>query len=296
LPRQSGASAREAAARLRSPAGRQLAAVLDAGGIPDPRPSVSRAGAESTVTLTITPEAARWGEHVKRIWELPDPAALGHAWYLDAAQLGIWAWALPSHRDVVAAHALPILTGIVSPWRIQGPVAEFISALPDMDGPAGPATSLALCYALAAHHPENRAAGTEALVGFARTGNLDARALGETLGTLCRDGSLMLGRICEGLRAAADSGADALVWDTARAALPALLASRARDTPRLLAVGADSAARLGARDAVRGLNAISAASGSSRLIIEARRLETVLSGPDTPDNSTGLAARGGSPK
>lgn len=277
LPRRSESSTREAAARLRSPAGRQFAAALDAGGVPDPRPAISWAGTGSTVALTATPEAARWGEHVERIWELPDPAAtLGHAWYQETDQLSVWVWALPSHRDVVAAHALPILTAILNPWRIRGPIGEFISALPDLDGPVGPATNLALCCALAAQHPENRAAGAEALVGFARTGGLDAQALGETLATLSRDGSLMLGRICDGLRVAADSGADALVWDTARAALPALLASRARHTHQLLAVAADSAARLGARDAVQGLDAISAASGSSRLIAEARRLRAVL--------------------
>jgi hypothetical protein len=43
-----------------------------------------------------------------------------------------------------------------------------------------------------------------------------------------------------------------------------------------LAVAADSAARLGARDAVQGLDAISAAPRSSRLIVEARRLGAVL--------------------
>jgi hypothetical protein len=278
LPRQSESKTREAAARLHSPAGHQLAIVLDGGGIPDPRPTICWAGTKSTVTLTITPEGALWGEHVKRIWELPDPTVtLGDAWYHETAQLGVWAWALPSHRDVAVAHALPILTSIVNPWRIRGPIAEFISALPDLDGPVGPATNLALCFALAAQHPENRAAGAEALVGFAPIGCLDTQALGETLATLSGDGSLMLGRICDGLRVAADSGAHALVWDTARAALPVLLASQARHTHRLLAVAADSAARLGARDAVQGLDAISAASGSSRLVVEARRLKTVLS-------------------
>ncbi len=277
LPRQSGSPAREAAARLSSPAGRELAIILGTGGIPDPRSTISWAGTESAVTLTATPETARWGEHVQRIWELPDPArTIGGAWYHEAAQLRTWAWALPSHRDIVVAHALPVLTGIVNPGRIRGPIAEFISALPDLDGPCGPATNLALCCALAAQHPENRAAGAEALAGFARTGGLDARALGETLATLSCDGSLMLGRICDGLRVAADSGAHALVWDTARAALPALLASSARHTHQLLAVAADSAARLGARDAVQGLDAISAAPRSSRLIVEARRLGAVL--------------------
>lgn len=277
LPRQSGSTARAAAARLRSPAGRQLAIALNAGGVPDPCPAISWAGAGSTVTLTATPEAGRWGEHVKRIWELPNPAAtIGDAWYHEASQLRVWAWALPSHREVVVAHALPVLTGILNPWRIWAPIGEFISVLPDLDGPVGPATNLALCCALAAHHPEDRAAGVEALVGVARTGGLDTRALGETLATLSCDGSLMLGRLCDGLRVAANSGAHALVWDTARAALPALLASRARHTHRLLAVAADSAARLHARDAVQGLDAISAASGSSRLIVEARRLRAVL--------------------
>lgn len=87
------------------------------------------------------------GEHVQCIWELPDPAAtIGDAWYHEAAQLRVWAWALPSHRDVVVAHALPVVTGIVNPGRIEGPIAEFISALPDLDGPCGPATNLALVH------------------------------------------------------------------------------------------------------------------------------------------------------
>jgi hypothetical protein len=276
LPRRSGSPTRGAAARLRSPAGRQFALALDAGGVPDPRPAIAWAGTESMVALTPAPEAAQWGEHLTRIWELPDQSAAIDAWYQEAPQLRVWAWTLPSHRDVVVAHALPVLTGIAHPGWSRGPIAEFIAALPDMDGPAGPATNLALCYALAAERPEHRAAGAEALVGFARTGGLDGRALGETIAILCRDGSLILGRICDGLRVAADSGTHALVWAISRAALPGLLDSRARHTHRLLAVAADSAARLGARDTIKGLDAISAAPGSSQLIVEARRLRAVL--------------------
>lgn len=216
------------------------------------------------------------------MWELrwePDLSARIFNQHLyEGFQLRVWAWALPSHRDVVVAHALPVLTGIAHPGWVVGPIAEFISALPDFDGPAGPAINIALCCALAAQRAEHRAAGAEALVGFARTGGLDARALGETLATLSSDGALVLGRICDGLRVAADSGAHAFVWDTARAALPVLLASRARHTHQILAVAADNAARLGARVTVQGLDETCAASGSSRLIAEARRLRTVLAG------------------
>jgi Family of unknown function (DUF6493) len=277
LPRQVGSAPRQAAAALTSPAGRLLEATIGAGGLPDPDIRVTYDGTASAVALAAAPGMTQWGKHLTRIWDLPDPInTVGAAWYREAAQLRVWAWALPSHRDVTVSHALPVLNGIVYPERIYGPVAEFIALLPDLGGPAGPATNIALCYALAAHQPEHRASGVDALIGFARTGELDGAAFGQTLATLARDGPVMLGRICAGLGLAGDSGAHSLVWHAARAALPALLASGTRDCHRLLAVAADCAARLGARDKIEGLGAAAAGTRSNRLTVEARRLQAAL--------------------
>lgn len=268
VPRQVDDQARKAARTLGSPAGRMLADLLDAGGAPDP---------QSTLRM---PAVALHGDPLlppyEAIWNLPDPAQT--AWYPEAPQLKVWAWALPSHREVVAAHAIPVLSVTLLPVRVWGPTAQFVAGLPETDGRAGPATCMAVLYALSAHYAEDRAAGVEALIGFAANGALDETACGDLLGTLAQAGKIKLGRIADGLTLAARSGAPSLVWNIVRAALPTLLTADTRDTHRLLALAADTAVDLGIRAEIEELTPIAARSGTTRLIAESRRLKGVLGG------------------
>jgi Family of unknown function (DUF6493) len=297
LPRYADERVIAAATRLISPAGKAFAAALRHGGIPDPVPSLtSDRWGETAVTLSVDPRAPVGGDLLPAIWELDDPwtvneptiritlrngrferrperAHRSSEWFSEAAELLVWAHALPSHREVAAAHATAILIGGIEPPRVYGPIDQFITRLPDMQGPAGPAVNLAIICALTAHDPARRAAAVDALTGFARTGGLDGAALGRQLST---ENAVMLNRVAAPLQSAAEAGANALVWQIASAALPGLLGPGTRGTHQLLTVAANVAAGLGIRGHIDGLAEAAANPKAGRLRTEARRLQQAL--------------------
>jgi len=212
------------------------------------------------------------------VWELTDPfGTTWDTWYAEGAELLAWAYALPSHREVAAAHALPILSRARLPGRMYVPLEQFVALLPERQGPAGTAVGLTLAYAMAAQEPPLRAAATEALIGFAGHGGLDTTDLGTQIADLVSRKVIMPRRVADCLETAVASGAARVVWEITSAALPALLKARTRDTHRLLSIASDTAARLGVRGHIDGLADIAAAPGSSRLLITARRLHDQLS-------------------
>ena len=277
LPRDIDTAVARRARGLRSPAGSLLADVLAAGAVADPSTTV--ADAASATVVTLRPDADPPGQVLPLIWGLTDPfGTTWETWYAEAAELLIWAYALPSHREVAAAHALPVLSRARLPGRIHGPLERFVALLPDLQGPAGTAIGLALAYAMAAHEPSLRAAAIEALIGFSRRSDLDTANLGTQVGDLASRKVIVTSRMAECLETAATSGATEVVWEITRAALPALLKSRARDSHRLLSIASDAAARLGVRGRIDGLADVAATPGSSRLVVTARRLQAQLSG------------------
>lgn len=281
LPRSADEQVIAAAARLRSGAGCALADVLRRGAVPDP---LTELGHDSRGVLLVNsgvpgvapvkmrpdPEAPVTEEPLPAIWELREYDDV--AW--PARELLVWAHALPSHREVVAAHALQVMSRVDFGLGWMRPDVRFVAGLPDMQGPAGPAVVLTVAYSLFAHDPAQRAAAVEALTGFAQRGGIGGTAVGRMLGEMK---AVWPGRVAECLRsAAADPAARPLAWQIASAAIPGILRSGTRDTHRLLSVTADLAVQLGVRADIDGLAQAAAAKGSTSLAKEARRLHALM--------------------
>jgi len=295
LPRDDGQQLIPAAARLRSPAGRALADVMRRGAVTDPLtelarerdgtlvadryvPRVTSAPLASPVTMRIDRSAPRPADPLARIWKL---AAYTWTSVFPQRELLIWAHALPSHREIAAAHALFVICGMDRVPERMRPDGRFVAGLPHMHGPAGPAVALALAHCLSAHEARHRAAAVEALTGFGRSSGgagahqgLDGGLVGRILVEMQ---TTRFGRVAECLQSAgADPGTRVLAWQIASAAIPGLLRSGARDTHRVLSVAAELAAATGAHGHIDGLAEAAARSGSSRLSTEARRLHALL--------------------
>lgn len=292
LPRLPGEAAVGAADRLRSPAGRMLADHLRRGH-PDP---VSRLLVGRIVPRTRWMWPARPAGDVALAaldgppvdptrlatlaMSLPDPfLRAGRVTRTDVALgMGLWPTALPSHPEVLAAHALLAVCDLPAAPGTPSTRA-LVAALPQLDGPPGQGVWAALGYTLGAADAADRTAAADALVGLAARG-CDGAPAGDVLARLVIDVGLKLGRVAASLADAQRTGpaVSAFIWQLAAAALPTLLEQGVRDTHRLVAVAADAAATVGARGGLAGLAAVSARGGSSRLVTEARRLERVLAG------------------
>jgi hypothetical protein len=143
-----------------------------------------------------------------------------------------------------------------------------------------------VAYGLGARHPEDRLAAVDALLTLATRGQLVPEQMGAALGRLVRGGAVKPLRLAESARTAAATGANSTLWGVLRHVLPVLLADLAAEDwarPRrglgdLLAVAAACAERSGARGDMPYLAPTAARRGSSRLVAEARRLHTALTG------------------
>jgi hypothetical protein len=183
--------------------------------------------------------------------------------------------ALPSHREVVAAYALPTLAGQADTDSGRD-AAQLLPLLAECEGPCGPAVALALVYGLTAHQLADRVAAVDALIAFGSAAQGDQ--IGRELGEGCAAGMLTLNRAASALRQAADAGAVETVWHICRAALPALLTE---DKPRpgcadLLEVADLCAAALGVRGPIPEVVARAQRGGSSKLATQARKLAETL--------------------
>jgi hypothetical protein len=280
------------ATRLASPAGRALADHLRRGHVDPPGrmllgkivPRMRRmwpshpTGEVGLVALDgPPPDPASLGTLAL---SLPDPFLLAGHVHRFAARLdmGLWPTALPAHPEALAAHALIALCDLPeSTGSLQ--TRSLVTALPGLDGPIGPAVALAVAYSLGAQDPPDRTAGADAVVGLAGRGEAGG-PVGAVVAELVTRTGLKVGRVAGALAEAsrAGPGVAEFVWQLAATALPTLLERGVRDTHRLVAVAADAAALIGARDRVDGLAEVAALGGSSRLVTEARRLDRVLTG------------------
>ncbi|MEU4168799.1 DUF6493 family protein [Streptomyces sp. NPDC026665] len=193
-----------------------------------------------------------------------------------------WIAVVPGRRELVAARLLrDFSTAVLEDGRVG---AAVLPLLAEADGTAGEALHLCVAYGLGARHPEDRLAAVDALLVLAARGQLDAGRLGADLGELVRRGTLKKSRLAESIRTAAATGAYATVWAVLRGLLPVVLADLAdgaggaavRGLGDLLAVAADCAERSGARDDLPHLAGAAGQRGSSRVVIQARRLRTAL--------------------
>lgn len=273
------------AAALGTPAGERLAERLRSGGLGQPRFRVvtvdRRARAQQydwwydnlPERRTLVETAPREGAD--------DPLQLltVPAWPVGTAEpkwSNLWSAALPGHRGVLAAHALPRIAATADQDLRDG--RGILPALAECTGVPGPALHLALAYGLCARHEEDRVAAVDALLMLAAAGDLDAAEVGRHFGTLAADGRITLSRATGPLRDAVTAGARLSTWRLLATALPALLATPAppRGTPDLLTLAAEAATATGVRLDVPGLADVVARGGGNRLVTEARRLTSAL--------------------
>jgi hypothetical protein len=204
---------------------------------------------------------------------LPDPERHWRGYDEWGPMIECWPAALPSQRDVVAAHLVPHLAHRMNSRGSDGPLLPLLA---QADGPVGAGTHLALAYGLGAELPINRAYAVDALLTLATRGQLDGTALGKLTGDLVDRGDLVLNRVVPALRDAARSGAAQQVWELLTAALPRLWThNRVAD---LVELAVELAQRLRPGGQVDGLVEVAARKGSSRAVTEAKRLVAALTG------------------
>ncbi|GIG00435.1 DUF7824 domain-containing protein [Catellatospora citrea] len=277
LPRAADPATATAAGRLRSPAGIALAQRLR-DGHPDPvttrlvqAPGLWGTGPAARGVVSLTPPADA-GPIERRLFTLTPPQRVGHQ---PAGDPATWVAMLPSHREVVAAWSLPnIAAGADS--GAGGGVRLLLPMLAEISGPIGPAVTLAVAYALAAGHAVSRAAAVDALIGFDAA--LDRAAVGREFGWLGAAGLVKVKRAAATLNDAARAGAVAGVWELCRAALPELLRAESPQpgVADVVEVACRCAVSLGVRGSIAMVDGTAARGGSSRVVVEARKLAAAL--------------------
>ncbi|WP_426512228.1 DUF6493 family protein [Dactylosporangium sp. McL0621] len=189
----------------------------------------------------------------------------------------LWPGILPWHRGLVAGFALADAAATADMDQRGG--AGVLPLLAETAGDGGPALPIAVAYALAARHEADRLAAVDALLLLAADGAFDAETAGRYLGLLATAGAVTVNRAVQPLRDAAGAGARLSVFRLLAAALPALLGAEPppRGTPDLLTLAAETAAAGPGRVEIAGLAELTARKGSSRLVVEARRLAKAVS-------------------
>ncbi|MFC7242362.1 DUF6493 family protein [Catellatospora aurea] len=286
LPRETDPQVVTAALRLRSPAGAAFARWIS-GPVPDPVSLRREQLADPRRTIW------NWQDQpsVRRVVALdpPDPAGPLVREVMtvvgddrptsspgDIEEPQLWTAALPSHREVVAASALPILAANADLDFDGGGLLP--AHLAECGGPVGPAVHLALAYGLAARSAADRIAAVDGLLGLAATGDLDAAAVGRELGELAAAGVLKVNRFASALDEAAQAGAVAGVWAIAVAALvPLVELDKARPaTADLMALAVRCGRACGAAHLPPEVSALAERGGSSRLVAQARELRALV--------------------
>ncbi|BCJ75884.1 hypothetical protein CS0771_54280 [Catellatospora sp. IY07-71] len=189
---------------------------------------------------------------------------------------GLWAGALPSHRDVVAGWVLARLAMSADSSGGAHGSAAVLPLLAESHGPTGAATSLALVYGMTAPQAVDRVATVDAIIGFG-TG-VNWLEVGDDLGDCVSAGSIKLDRAADTLRSAAEAGAVDAVWQICAGALPHLLTT---PKPRpgiadILQLATRCARAIGRRGHIAGLAEVAARGGGSGYVTAARDLHAVL--------------------
>ncbi|WP_439659099.1 hypothetical protein ACSHWB_43090 [Lentzea sp. HUAS TT2] len=202
---------------------------------------------------------------------LPDPEKHWYGHNEWGVMIEWWPAVLPVQREVIAAHLVPHLASRRESKGDDGPV---LPALAEAHGPIGIATHLALAYGLGAEATVGRANAVDALLILAARDQFDGKALGEVVGRLLERGDLALNRVVPCLRDTARSGAAAQIWDVLVATLPkAWSHNRVAD---LVELAVELAQQLKPGGTVDGLAEVAARKGSSKAVVQARRLESAL--------------------
>ncbi|MGW3446104.1 DUF7825 domain-containing protein [Streptomyces sp. NPDC001076] len=275
------------ASELGTPEGERLARRLSAGEatLPgsDRRTSGPRILIESDEVQELGTEFPEAFRRLGRPFTASD--AVRHCYHWGQENHRHWLATLPELRELVAVRLVHDLSE--SALDDQRGAAAVLPLLAESGGAAGESTHLCVAYGLGARHPEDRLAAVDALLVLAAREQLDAERLGADLGQLVRRGAVKPLRLAESARTAAATGANATIWEMLRNTLPVLLADLAtggtagasgatRGLGELLSVAADCAERSGARGELPHLSGAAARRGSSRLVVQARRLRDAL--------------------
>ncbi|MFJ6754761.1 DUF6493 family protein [Streptomyces sp. NPDC091273] len=282
-------AAAAAAERLGTSEGDRLAAWLGPDGEPGtprrrvvmPDPGAHRAW--SRTGAAVPQVAFLSGERPALRWEFPDAFQWLNRPHEGFTQCYHWAGGhavrasvLPEDRDTQASWLLPGVTLAATVGDHGG--AWMLPHLALLGGPAGTGLHSAIAAGLGGRYPDGRRPAVEALLVLAGRGELDAPLLGRELASMVTLGTVKPNRLADAARTAAAAGAYATVWAVLAEALPALLPS-VRGAGEVLAVAAECVERSGASGpAPAEVAAAAARTGSSRLVSEARRLTSALSG------------------
>ncbi|MEU3642009.1 DUF6493 family protein [Lentzea sp. NPDC034063] len=202
---------------------------------------------------------------------LPDPEKHWYGHNEWGVMIEWWPAVLPVQREVIAAHLVPHLANRRESKGDDGPI---LPALAEAHGPMGVASHLALAYGLGAEATVGRANAVDALLVLAARDQFDGKALGEVVGLLLERGELALNRVVPCLRDAARSGAASQIWDLLTAALPkAWSHNRVAD---LVELAVELAQQLKPGGTVDGLAEVAARKGSSKSVVQAKRLVSAL--------------------
>ncbi|MFD4675606.1 DUF6493 family protein [Lentzea sp. NPDC058450] len=202
---------------------------------------------------------------------LEEPENQLRHWDESGPMMEWWPSLLPTQRDVIAAHLVPHLRARTATKGGDGPLLPMLA---ESHGPAGPATHLALTYGLGAELTLNRAYAVDAMLILAARDQLDGALLGDLVGQVLERGDVVLNRVLPGLRDAARSGAARQIWAALAALLPRLWShNRVADVVEL---AVELAQQLKPGGDVEGLAEVAARKGSSKAVVQARRLVSAL--------------------
>ncbi|WP_432993378.1 DUF6493 family protein [Dactylosporangium sp. CA-233914] len=235
---------------LGTPAGALVAAWLRGGGLPAPawqvetvarRPRKHRGDYEHDtlppvrVQVTTAPVEPPGAAHGLLGATPPPPGPGSGGWHV------LWPGLLPWHRGLAAAFALPDVAATADMDQRGG--AAVLPLLAETAGDPGPALPIAVAYALAARHEQDRLAAVDALLLLTADDSFAPETAGHHLGTLAATGAITLTRTLHPLRDAATAGAPHTVFRLLTAALPPLLKAKTppRGTPDLLTLATETA-------------------------------------------------------
>ncbi|MFM9924681.1 DUF6493 family protein [Variovorax sp. H27-G14] len=246
------------------------------------RPSHWAATGEREVCVTLRPmqqlpdidgTPTRWGEGFA-------PEAVQDVWYWDLLERNI-VQAMPNNPEAMAAMHLWGFRKAGADFESDGGKA-FACSLPlflAAHGPAGPALHLAVLFCMSANHIEGRLVGSDGLLELIHQGRYDSALACELAAAAIDCGTLKAGRLAASLAQVACAGPQApVLWPLISASVHAALAKAVppTNTHDLLALASRVAGSLGIRETIAPLEAVAARKGSTKLLLEARRLQQLL--------------------
>ncbi|MGW0593393.1 hypothetical protein [Streptosporangium sp. NPDC002607] len=192
--------------------------------------------------------------------------------------IGWWPGVMPSHREVIAAHMVPLR--FRSDWTgglVDGP---RLTDLACAQGPVGQATALLLVERLALSMSVYRRRAVQYLLA---TGDLPAAQLGTEFGERIRRSWLSISTFRTIMEDAVCVGTHREAWAMIAAALPGLLAVSGGRPPKelvdFLAFARRVARQVKATGEIPEVTAVAGRKGSTQVIRECRGLRDLLSAP-----------------